>query len=1798
MKISLPGRGRRTGVSRKAGLHTQASRSLSRRQWLIPSVATVALVAMLSIAIVQAAISLSTSTPYTQNFDSMGTSATATLPTDWKVDKQSVVRTVGTYAAAVTATSLAGGANLSSSAANGIYNFGSGTTTTGADRAVGFLSSSSGTQSGNLYAQFVNNTGGNLSGLQISYDVEKYRNGTNASGFSIQLYYSTDGSAWTSAGANFLTSFAGANADSNGFATAPGATSSVSNQTLTVTIANGGNFYLAWNYSVTSGSTTSSAQALAVDNVSVLGIGGGGSTNPAGVGAASPSSVVRGNTTLLTVTVTPGSGPASTGLAVTADLTSIGGSATQAFLDDGMNGDASAGDNIFSYNASVPVGTSVGMKSLPFTVSDAQMRTGTGSISLTVTAPGGSIRIHDIQGAGHTSPLVGTAVSGVPGIVTALVSNGFYLQDPTPDADDATSEGIFVFTSSAPTVSVGHSVTVSGNVQEFRPGGASSTSLTITEIASPTIAIVSTGNPLPTATVIGTGGRVPPTTVIEDDASGGSVENAGSIFDPASDGIDFYESLEGMRVQINDAVAVSHTVDFTSNRELAVLGDNGTNAGIRTARGGIVIRSTDYNPERVILNDLITGGPTLPAANVSDTFPGPIVGVMDYTFNNYKLQVQTLPAMVSGGLALETATPAGTDQIAIATFNCENLDPTDGTARFDALADVIVNRLKSPDLVTLEEIQDNNGATSDGTVSASTTMGMMISAIQSAGGPTYQYRQINPVNNADGGEPGGNIRQVFMFRTDRGLSFIDRAGGTSTAATTVVSGANGPELSFSPGRVDPTNSAWNSSRKPLAGEFMYNGTHFFVIGNHFNSKGGDQPLFGRFQPPTLSSETQRLQQAQIVHDFVNSILTLDANASVVVLGDLNDFEFSNPLVTLKGSILHALIESLPQNERYSYNFDGNAQTLDHILISNRLFNSVPFVFDVVHVNSEFAVQTSDHDPSVVRLTLSPTAARLDDFSATVEGNEVLLRWQTGEETDNLGFNLYREVSGQRRRITPQLVAGSALVAGPGTRLGAGRSYSWWDTSQGGAGARYWLEEIDLKGESRWHGPVTVKASGSGKRSVTRERQAMTLSMLGREQIQEGVTRPVEATADEVQLAAKSPAGVNLGNQPAVKIAINHEGWYRVTQPELVRAGLSPKADSRLLQLYVDGREQPMLVSSKNGTRFTGTDAIEFYGMGLDTAASNTRIYWLTVGSQPGQRIQQQKGAGVADTPTSFAYTVERKDRTIYFSSLRNGERENFFGAIVSHIPVDQAITLQHMAAKAASETTLEIALQGVTDLPHRVQILLNGVAVGEATFDGQSATTVRMPLAAGLLKEGANVVNLTAHGDPSDLSLVDYIRVTYPHTYTADNNSLRLTVAGNQPLMIDGFSSSAIRVFDVTSIAAPQEIIGTTRATQAGYGVWAMATGSGPRRLLVMTDDQAQRAAAITANLPSSWRQRDQAADMVIITHGSLIGSAATLKAYRESQGLRVAVVDVEDLFDEFSYGNKSADAIRDFLGYAATKWQRAPRFVLLLGDASYDPKNYLGRGEFDLVPTKLIDTQFMETASDDWLADFNGAGKAEMAVGRLPVRGADEAARMIEKIISYEGAAAVGGALIVSDSSDSFAFDRAGDQLRALIPATVAVEQIDRGQMGTAQAKRALLDSLGRGQRVVNYQGHGSVDLWRDSLFTAADARGLTNGGRLPLFVAMTCLNGYFQDTATDSLAESLLKAERGGAIAVWASSGITQPAGQSQMNQQLYRLLFDENGGRGTLGELTLKAKAKISDPDIRRTWILFGDPATAWR
>ena len=325
-------------------------------------------------------------------------------------------------------------------------------------------------------------------------------------------------------------------------------------------------------------------------------------SNPTGVGNAAPAAVFPGQTSLLTVTVTPGADPASTGITVVADLSAIGGGATQAFFDDGTNGDVASGDNIFSFSATVASTTTPGAKSLPVAINDAQSRTSSSTINLVVKPP--LVAIHTIQGASHISPLIGQ-LETTQGIVFALRSNGFYMQDPNPDLGEATSEGIFVFTGSAPTVIAGDMAEVVGTVKEFRPGGSGgANNLTTTELDNPglLVTVLSSGNPLPAPTVIGTGGRVPPTVSIESDATG-DVETSG-IFNPATDGIDFFESLEGMVVQVNDAVAVGPSTSFG---ELPVLGDNGVNVppGIRTTRGGIVIQPNNFNPERIILDDEI-----------------------------------------------------------------------------------------------------------------------------------------------------------------------------------------------------------------------------------------------------------------------------------------------------------------------------------------------------------------------------------------------------------------------------------------------------------------------------------------------------------------------------------------------------------------------------------------------------------------------------------------------------------------------------------------------------------------------------------------------------------------------------------------------------------------------------------------------------------------------------------------------------------------------------------------------------------------------------------------------------------------------------------------------------------------------------------------------------------------------------------------------------------------------------------------------------------------------------------------
>jgi predicted extracellular nuclease len=587
----------------------------------------------------------------------------------------------------------------------------------------------------------------------------------------------------------------------------------------------------------------------------------------------------------------------------------------------------------------------------------------------TGTGTPGPLRIHDIQGNGWLSPHDDEQVTNVPGVVTAVRSTGsrgFFMQDPSADSSSATSEGIFVF-SSSPGVAIGDSVLVSGTVNDFYPLNTGETvsttsNLSVTEIGSPTTIVLSHGNALPAPEVI-TPTTLPST--YAPDLGGADIE--ATPVDPSRSALDFWESREGMRVEVDDARVVGPSNDF-GEQYVTTKPDQAA-----TYRSGTELLAENAIPSGRV--EVVPVDGSNPDVSVADVFTGATIGPVDYSrFGGYTIAATTLGAVRHANLPPVVAGAQSAKQLAVATYNVENLAPGDPDAKFQRLAQGVVTNLAKPDIVAVEEVQDDTGATDDATVTANQTLTKLTNAIVAAGGPRYDWREIDPVNDQDGGQPGGNIRVVFLFNPAR-VSFVDRGASSvnrSTTGTSVVKSHGDPALTLSPGRIDPTNPVWTTSRKPLAGEFSFRGKTVLVIANHFDSKGGDQSADGRFQFPAQSSAVQRAGQAQVVHDFVAKILDIDKKADVVVLGDLNDYQFSPALSALRTgtadgsgtSILSDLITTLPVNQRYTYVFNGVSQVLDHILVAPGVGG---VEYQVVHVNAEYADQASDHDPQVVRL---------------------------------------------------------------------------------------------------------------------------------------------------------------------------------------------------------------------------------------------------------------------------------------------------------------------------------------------------------------------------------------------------------------------------------------------------------------------------------------------------------------------------------------------------------------------------------------------------------------------------------------------------------------------------------------------------------------------------------------------------------------------------------------------------------------------------------------------------------------
>lgn len=490
-----------------------------------------------------------------------------------------------------------------------------------------------------------------------------------------------------------------------------------------------------------------------------------------------------------------------------------------------------------------------------------------------------AVSIAEINGNRFLSPLSGQSLTNISGLVTAKSSTGVFIRSLTPDNSTATSESVFIYsTTVGSSLTVGDIISLDAKVTEYR---SSTAYLYLTELSSPTNVKILSQNNTVTPLVIGEDTSSPPTTQYSSLDGGdvyavpnnvANVSSTNPVLDPLNYGLDFWESLSGELITIRNVTVVSRP---NSYGEFWVTG--GWPVTGRSERGSLTMTDLDSNPEAIIVDSPLDGTTNPSAVKIGDQ-AADITGVLYYAFGFYYIlptTAVTLTTVLESTAAPTTLESTRTcDGIVVGDYNVENLDPT--STRIPSLADHITNYLGLPDLLFVQEIQDNSGETDDGVVTANETLTALVDAIAAVSNVTYSFVEIAPVDGEDGGAPGGNIRPAYLYRPEV-LSLYNENPGNSTAANEVLSGTDGPELSLNPGRIEPTNAAWAATRKPLAAAWIAAGATkpFFTVNVHHSSKGGGSSLQGNLRPPVNGGVDKRIQQNNVTGVSVFSLQRLN-----------------------------------------------------------------------------------------------------------------------------------------------------------------------------------------------------------------------------------------------------------------------------------------------------------------------------------------------------------------------------------------------------------------------------------------------------------------------------------------------------------------------------------------------------------------------------------------------------------------------------------------------------------------------------------------------------------------------------------------------------------------------------------------------------------------------------------------------------------------------------------------------------------------------------------------------------------
>jgi uncharacterized repeat protein (TIGR01451 family) len=709
-----------------------------------------------------------------------------------------------------------------------------------------------------------------------------------------------------------------------------------------------------------------------------------------------------------------------------------------------------------------------------------------------------------------------------------------------------------------------------------------------------------------------------------------------------------------------------------------------------------------------------------------------------------------------------------------------------------------------------------------------------------------------------------------------------------------------------------------------------------------------------------------------------------------------------------------------------------------------------------------------------------------------------------------------------------------------------------------------------------------------------------------------------------------PAGsLDISTQdttPALKIFVEENGLYQVTYEDLQNAGFNLSGvDPRHLRLVNEGSEVAIYVNGEEDGVFDPGDWLEFYGLAPVSEFTQRNVYWLTAGDGPGLRMAERDGTptGAGSTPTAFYTTLHLEENHEYWKYLPNGEgQDHWFWERFPSAPHTShfSFNLQNIAAIQA-DAFVRVSLQGRTSTEinpdHHTQILLNGTLIDEAWWDGDIAFTHEVTVSQQLFQEGNNRLTVKTPGDTGagvDSLYFDSFDVDYWDTYAGENDQLYFTApkAGTTTFSISNLSSEAIHVYDVSDPFQVNRLAnGVVEAEGSTYRVRVEDDVASGTRYLALTAGQKRAPAGFLLDTPSSWKSPDNGADYLMITHEDFAGAVTRLADHRASQGLRVATVQITDIYDEFSHGLFTPQAVRDFLSYAYHYWiPPAPLHVLLVGDANYDYKDYLGTGNKNYVPTHLFESGLIgQTPTDNWFVSVSGDDPLpDMFIGRFSVRTLSQANTAVDKVLAYEQNPSPADwqqrALFVADDEEGF--DTISEGLIAKLPTGYAPQRIyGNAYSDPLDSTPDIIEAIDQGTLIVNFIGHGSVYGWYwdrgKRIFDNWDIPDLDNGPFYPLLVTGNCNNGLFaHPTTTYALAEQFVRFEDKGGIAAWSPTGLGYASWHQGIVGALYEAMFRDYTYQ--LGPATTTAKieafAHLGWREPIEIFTLFGDPALALR